>query len=106
MQILIITTEEQIKALIADAVKEAVANQPKKEEPEDRCSIEGAQEVTGMSLSKIYKLTSTNQIPHRKFGQKLIFSRKALKTWMESKTVDRERERMEEIRKSARGKMN
>jgi len=33
MSILIITTEEQIKALKVEAVKQEIENQPKKEEP-------------------------------------------------------------------------
>ena len=30
------------------------------------------------SKGKLYKLTSSNQIPHRKFGNKLVFSREEI----------------------------
>lgn len=48
----------------------------------------------GMSTSKakIYKLTSAGAIPHRKYGNKLVFSRKELTEWME--------EQIGEMRKS------
>ncbi len=35
------------------------------------------------SKAKIYKLTSAGEIPHRKYGNKLVFSRKELLKWME-----------------------
>lgn len=35
------------------------------------------------SKAKIYKLTSACEIPHRKYGNKLVFSRKELHEWME-----------------------
>lgn len=35
------------------------------------------------SKAKIYKLTSAGEIPHRKYGNKLVFSRKELREWME-----------------------
>lgn len=34
------------------------------------------------SKAKIYKLTSAGEIPHRKYGNKLVFSRKELQEWM------------------------
>jgi hypothetical protein len=35
------------------------------------------------SKAKIYKLTSACEIPHRKYGNKLVFSRKDLRLGME-----------------------
>ena len=35
------------------------------------------------SKAKIYKLTSAGEIPHRKYGNKLVFSRTELHKWME-----------------------
>lgn len=35
------------------------------------------------SKAKIYKLTSAGEIPYRKYGNKLVFSRKQLHEWME-----------------------
>jgi hypothetical protein len=38
------------------------------------------------SKGKIYKLSSANQLPHRKYGNKLVFSRRDLLAWAESQT--------------------
>jgi excisionase family DNA binding protein len=59
---------------------------PKEEPKEDRVGIEEILEMTGLSKSAIYKMTMLNDIPHRKFGNRLIFSRTAIKDWMESQT--------------------
>lgn len=39
-----------------------------------------------ISKSKLYKLSSERKIPCKKFGNKLIFSRKELLDWMQSNT--------------------
>ncbi len=39
------------------------------------------------SKAKIYKLTSSGEIPHRKYGNKLVFSRQELLRWMEEQAV-------------------
>lgn len=39
-----------------------------------------------MSKAKLYKLTSSGSIPCRKFGQKLVFSRKDILSWAERQT--------------------
>lgn len=40
------------------------------------------------SKAKIYKLTSTGEIPHRKYSNKLVFSRQELLNWMEEQMVE------------------
>jgi excisionase family DNA binding protein len=61
-----------------------------KEKPrEDRTGIDEISKFTGLSNSQIYKLTSQNKIPHRKFGKRLVFSRKEVKQWLEEKTVEK-----------------
>lgn len=39
------------------------------------------------SKAKLYKLTSTGEIPHRKYSNKLVFSRQELLNWMEEQMV-------------------
>lgn len=39
-----------------------------------------------MSKAKLYKLTASRNIPCRKFGQKLVFSRKDILSWAENQT--------------------
>lgn len=58
------------------------------EEPkDDRIGIEEVKEITKLSYSQLYKLTAKNEIPHRKFGKRLVFSRTAIKDWMEKQTT-------------------
>jgi excisionase family DNA binding protein len=59
-----------------------------REDPkEDRTGIDEISEMTGLSKSAIYKLSMKNEIPHRKFGKRLIFSRSEVKDWLEQQTV-------------------
>jgi excisionase family DNA binding protein len=69
-------------------LKKATA-QPPKQPLADRCTLPEALEITALSKSKLYKLTSTNEIPHKRFGNRLIFSRRELLDWIESNTMDK-----------------
>lgn len=55
-------------------------------EPSDRCGMAEAMNITGLSKAAIYKLTHLKQLPHLKFGRRLVFSRRALTTWVEANT--------------------
>lgn len=57
--------------------------------PETRLDVEGAAEATGLSKSRIYKLTSADAIPHRKLAGGLVFVAGELRSWL------RERESVE-----------
>lgn len=45
-------------------------------------TIEEAAIVTGYTVSYIYRLTSTRQIPHARSGNKLHFDKKELEEWL------------------------
>jgi excisionase family DNA binding protein len=53
-------------------------------------SMEEACKITGLGKSKIYKLTSTDGIPHKLMGNRLVFSRSELLAWLETNTVTRQ----------------
>jgi excisionase family DNA binding protein len=53
----------------------------------DKCTITEAEEVTGLKKSAIYKKTMKGDIPFRKFGRRLVFSRKELQVWIDSQTI-------------------
>ncbi|WP_018479361.1 helix-turn-helix domain-containing protein [Pontibacter roseus] len=55
----------------------------------DRCSFDEALEITGLSKSKLYKLTASKEVPHKRYGNRLIFSRKELANWVEEQTVEK-----------------
>ena len=50
----------------------------------DFTNIEGASKITGLSKSKIYKLTAKRELPHYKPCGKLIFKIPDLIAWIES----------------------
>ena len=52
----------------------------------EACIVLGSKEKPA-SKAQIYKLTMLNEIPFQKFGKRLVFSRKALQEWMESRTI-------------------
>lgn len=53
----------------------------------DRCSLDDASEITNLSKAQLYKETMNGTIPHEKYGKRLVFSRKALVEWIDSRTV-------------------
>ncbi|WP_299819463.1 helix-turn-helix domain-containing protein [uncultured Pontibacter sp.] len=65
-------------------------------EEADRCSLPHALVFLNgqgypISKSKLYKMTAADEVPHKRFGNRLVFSRKALLEWVESQTTDRGR---------------
>ncbi len=46
-----------------------------------------AAELVGLSTSKLYKLTMTRQIPHRKIFGRLRFETDKLMQWLDDQTV-------------------
>lgn len=68
-------------------------HEPKAAEESNRCTFAEALEITGLSKSKLYKLTSSNSIPHKYFGNRLVFSRKELLAWIEAQTVSKDNSR-------------
>ncbi len=76
-----------------DLIEQKTSNKAPEEievHKDDRTGIEEIQELTGLSYSQIYKLTSKNAIPHRKFGKRLVFSRNEVKDWMNEQTTEKQ----------------
>ncbi|MCP2043487.1 helix-turn-helix domain-containing protein [Pontibacter sp. HSC-36F09] len=86
---LIVTTADQLSTLIQRAVARAIAPTSTPTPKPDRCTLDEALEITGLSKSKLYKLTSLDEIPHRHYGSRLVFSRKELAEWVEEQTVEK-----------------
>jgi excisionase family DNA binding protein len=62
--------------------------QSNKLEPEtERINIQHVEQLTGLSRSMLYKLSAKNEIPHRKFGKRLVFMQSEIESWMESQTT-------------------
>ena len=95
MERVILTTPEELRSLIAEAINLSRKTDSKQDTTElpDTLSIEGAvsflrENGFPTSKGKLYKLTSAKAIPFRKYGIKLVFSRKALLEWAMSSTID------------------
>jgi len=77
----------EIKSCFIESIEELKAiSIHQNEDLPDRCFMEEACCITGFSESKIYKETMKRTIPFEKYGKRLVFSRKKLLEWMESRT--------------------
>ncbi len=94
----IVISPAQLKTMIEEAVKRVVpllADFRRKNEYVESDSINIDKAILflsdqGLSLKKqsIYDLTSKNLIPYKKNGRRIIFSRKDLLSWVNSRMVD------------------
>ena len=68
--------------------------------------VKNLSEYLKLSVSAIYKLTSTSEIPHYKSGKRLYFKKEEIEEWIFSKRIktrdDIENEAMEYLRKNPR----
>ncbi len=113
MSDIIVTTSEQLEDVVVQALKKVLPmKEEKSDSPPDTCSLAQAiaflqENGYQLSKSKLYKLTSTGQVPFRHFGRRLIFSRKELLDWIKSQTVTRGNpsDALLTLAKSARNKL-
>jgi len=110
---IIVTTAEQLKQVVVQALTKFLPMKEKESSgiPPDTCSLMQAiaflkENGYELSKSKLYKLTSSGQIPFRHFGRRLIFSREELLEWVKRETVSRSdsSEVLLTLAKSARNK--
>lgn len=93
MKEIIIVSPEELATLVEKSVSSALeSRKPHKAEP-DPMDLNNAvrflrEQGYPTSKAKIYKLTSSGHIPFRKYGNRLVFSRKELLAWAESQTVN------------------
>jgi predicted DNA-binding transcriptional regulator AlpA len=78
--------------LIACEVEARLHRVEHNEPPQDRVDFDEARIILGtkekpVSKSQLYKLSMQNKVPVKRFGKRLVFSRKELNDWMESRTV-------------------
>jgi excisionase family DNA binding protein len=82
--------QDDLRTEIKNCLRESIAeikNIPSPAPLPDRITLLEACELTGSSKSQIYKLSMLNEIPVSHFGKRLVFSRKSLLAWMESRTI-------------------
>ena len=77
----------RMRPVIREEMRQAIQSVMKPEPLPDRINIKEASKVTGLTLPTIYSKVHLGTIPFKKYGSKLVFSRKALLQWMEERTV-------------------
>lgn len=86
---IVVTSAEELKAIIRDVLLERT-EPTTGVEPENISLNKAVELLNGLgyptSKAKIYKLTSAGAMPYRKYGNKLIFSRRELLKWVDSQT--------------------
>ena len=88
---IILTTPEELRAIVSETVSQSLAGFTQPRNEPDNLTPDVAVEVLkrhGFLISKarLYKLTAKKEVPFRKYGNKLLFSRKELLTWAENLT--------------------
>lgn len=91
MSNIIVAEEDKLRSIVQEEVSKLFSTKQEVKAEIDSITLITALELLReygypMSKAKLYKLTATGQIPCRKFGQKLVFSRKDLLRWAESQT--------------------
>ena len=102
MSNLILTTPEELKAIVGEAIAEYLPKQTPKESQSDTITLTTTLELLTengypTSRAKVYKLTSSGTMPHRKYGNKLVFSRREVLNWAQSQTYDKRDEMSETV---------
>ncbi|KAA6329540.1 hypothetical protein EZS27_021662 [termite gut metagenome] len=90
MNPIIITTPEELRAIVSEAVS-GVIPKSVSESKIDTITLSDAIELLRehgypTSKAKVYKLIASGDIPCKRYGNKLVFSRKELLEWAENQT--------------------
>ncbi|WP_372773588.1 helix-turn-helix domain-containing protein [Mangrovibacterium sp.] len=88
---IIVTTPEELRAIVSEAVSLALPKQASPQSTIDTITLDDTLKLLKeygypTSKAKIYKLTSTGKIPCKTYGNKLVFSRKEILLWAENQT--------------------
>ncbi len=88
MQTIYQIDKNDLTEVISKIVLETIQNipKPKAELLNDRIEIDEVMEITGLKKPQLYKLTHLMEIPFKKFGKRLVFSRREIIQWMENRT--------------------
>lgn len=99
----IVTTPAQLQSIITDAVNAILpklADFRRKNEPVETDGVnigDAARFLTEQGVpttrATLYNHIHKNTIPYKKVGRRIVFSKKALLTWIDSRTVRPEDER-------------
>lgn len=88
----IISSREEIKEIVKEAVSEIFMIKETQDNGFDTISIDNlitflAEYGYKTTKGQIYKLTSSKQIPYLKLGNKLMFSKREITGWIKNKAI-------------------
>jgi hypothetical protein len=91
MSNIIVAEEDKLRAIVHEEVSKLFHTRQEPKTEIDTMTLSGALVLLAeygyiLSKAKLYKLTASGNIPCRKFGQKLVFSRKDILSWAENQT--------------------
>lgn len=52
------------------------------EQPNEVLTVDGVAELLGVHKQTVYDYAGMGQLPHRRLGRRLIFSRRAILAWL------------------------
>ena len=112
MNQIILTTPDELRAIISEAVSGVIPKQTSQPQI-DTLSLNDTLELLyehgyPTSRAKMYKLTSAGTIPCKVYGNKLVFSRKDVLQWAENQTKPKndQSEIIRTLSKNAKRKMH
>jgi hypothetical protein len=91
MNNIIVAEEEKLRAIVHEEVSKLFHAKQEPKTEIDTITLSATVALLAeygyiLSKAKLYKLTASGNIPCRKFGQKLVFSRKDILSWAENQT--------------------
>lgn len=89
---IILTSEEKLFEIVTRAITSVQSRQTTERTPQpepDKIFIDEVEKITGFKRATIYKGTSKGEIPHKRQGKILIFSRKEISNFLESKVYSK-----------------
>ncbi len=88
---IILTTPEELRAIVSEAISGIVPKTASQQTEIDTITLSDVLTLLRehgypTSKAKMYKLTSSGEIPCKTYGNKLVFSRKEVLEWAENQT--------------------
>ncbi len=86
MQTILQLSKDDLRAIFQEFSEEKLNLPPQISLP-DKISLDEACAILGLQKSSVYRLSMDNKIPFQKYGKRLVFSRKDLLKWIDSRTI-------------------
>lgn len=93
MSIIYQLSKEELRQTLSEIVSETLSQHIKttalsrEKLPDKIMDVDEVSEITGLKKSVIYKMTHKRELPFKKYGKRLVFSRRELQNWVDAKTT-------------------